>query len=69
MEPLGAQNAAQAPRGHKCCLTTSPFRAWHRAMFRRITAAAVALVSLLSLSSCLDYEEELTIHTDLSGEA
>lgn len=32
-------------------------------------ATALALASMLSLSSCLDYEEDLTIHKDLSGEA
>jgi hypothetical protein len=38
-------------------------------MFRRLLPAALALAAALSLSSCLDYDEELTIHEDLSGEA
>jgi hypothetical protein len=37
-------------------------------MFARFAATA-ALCSTLLLTSCLDYEEELTIHKDLSGEA
>jgi hypothetical protein len=37
-------------------------------MFRRLLPAALALASALSLSSCLDYDEELTIHENLSGE-
>ncbi len=36
-------------------------------LFRRFSAFAALLAALL-LSSCLDYEEELTIHQDLSGE-
>jgi hypothetical protein len=38
-------------------------------MLRRLLPTALALASALSLSSCLDYDEELTIHEDLSGEA
>jgi hypothetical protein len=38
-------------------------------MLRRLLPAALALAGALSLSSCLDYDEELTIHRDLSGEA
>lgn len=38
-------------------------------MPRRLTAAALAVASMVLLSSCLDYDEELTIHDNLSGVA
>jgi hypothetical protein len=38
-------------------------------MFRRLIAAALAVASTVLLSSCLDYDEELIIHNNLSGEA
>ena len=37
-------------------------------MLRRLLPTALAIACALSLSSCLDYDEELTIHNDLSGE-
>lgn len=37
-------------------------------MFRRLFTAALAAVSLLSLTSCLDYEEDMIVHNDLSGQ-
>ena len=37
-------------------------------MLRRLLPTALAFACALSLSSCLDYDEELTIHNDLSGE-
>jgi hypothetical protein len=37
-------------------------------MLRRLLPTALAFAGALSLSSCLDYDEELTIHNDLSGE-
>ena len=41
----------------------------HRCMIRaRISLAALAATCLLLLSSCLDYDEDMTIHKDLSGE-
>ncbi len=38
-------------------------------MFPRPLGAALAASLALTLSSCLDYNEEMTIHNDLSGEA
>jgi hypothetical protein len=38
-------------------------------MSRRLLAAALAVVAMLSLSSCLEYDEEMIINSDLSGTA
>lgn len=37
-------------------------------MFRRLLTAALVAASLLSLSSCLDYDEDMIVHNDLSGQ-
>lgn len=37
-------------------------------MLRRLFTAALAAASLLSLTSCLDYEEDMIVHNDLSGQ-
>lgn len=37
-------------------------------MLRRLLPTVLAFACALSLSSCLEYDEELTIHNDLSGE-
>lgn len=38
-------------------------------MLRRLIPATLAIAAAFLLSSCLDYDEELTIHSNLSGEA
>lgn len=38
-------------------------------MLHRLTTALTAIAASMLLSSCLDYEETLVIHKDLSGEA
>lgn len=38
-------------------------------MLHRLTTVFSALAATMLLSSCLDYEEDMVIHKDLSGEA
>src|SRR3954471_12213128 len=54
--------------GHGFRLTLRASRAFASTMLRRLLPTVLACACALSLSSCLDYDEELTIHNDLSGE-